>query len=164
MKTTYLLPARLKKFGWLILIPSLLLGIPAAIFEWSPAFLDLNVLSLFPDNQNPFVSAQENSRFIGLTENNILNELLGIATIIGALIVAFAKEPDEDEYISKIRLECLVWATYWNFGILVVAFLLVYDIQFYWVMLFNMFTIPLLFTLRFNWLVWKLRKAISDEE
>ena len=84
-------------------------------------------------------------------QNNILNEILGISTIIGGLIVAFSREPDEDELILRIRLECLVWAIYWNYGILLIAFLFVYDFSFYWVMIFNMFTPLLLFVIRFNW-------------
>ena len=93
----------------------------------------------------------------GFIENNVLNEILGVLIIVSGLIVAFSKEFDEDELISKMRLETLVWTIYWNYGILLAAFLLVYDFSFYWVMVFNMFTPLMLFIVRFNWLIRKFR-------
>jgi len=89
---------------------------------------------------------------------------VGIVLIISGLMVAFSKEKDEDEFISSIRLSSLVWATYWNYAILLVALILVYDLTFYWVMLFNMFTILVLFIVKFNWSIWRSRKLIGYEE
>jgi hypothetical protein len=54
--------------------------------------------------------------FIGIVNNNILNEILGVVIILSLLVVAFSKEKSEDEYISKIRLESLVWSVYLNYG------------------------------------------------
>jgi hypothetical protein len=96
--------------------------------------------------------------------NNILNDIIGILIIISSLLVAFSKEESEDEYISKIRLESLVWAVYVNYGILLFSFLIIYDISFLWVMLFNMFTILIFFIVRFNWQISKLKKSANYEE
>jgi len=158
MRINNLLPARFKKIGWLLLLPSLALGIPAVIFEWSPKFFELEVFAVFIDG------FPDDKRLFGFIENNILNELLGILTIVGGLMVAFSQEPDEDELISRMRLESLVWAIYCNYGILILAFLLVYDLSFYWVMVFNMFTPLVLFITRFNWVIRKFRKSAIYEE
>jgi hypothetical protein len=101
---------------------------------------------------------------MGITKNNVLNEILGILIIIGALLVAFSKEKTEDEYIAKTRLESLVWATYFNYGILLIAILFVYDLAFFWVMVFNMFTLLLFFIVRFNYMIFKLNKTETNEE
>ena len=153
MKPKFLLPAKYKKIGWILLIFGLLLGIPTVIMEWVPGFLDFKVLAISIDKLPNYEA------LLTFEDNNILNEILGISTIVGGLAVAFSQELDEDELISKIRLECLVWAIYWNYGILLVAFLFVYDISFYWFMVFNMFTPLLLFVIRFNWLLSKFRKS-----
>ncbi len=158
METTYLLPNRYKRIGWLFLIPAILIGIPTVIYSQEPELFNISVVGIFNSGIG------ETSEIIGIQENNFFNELVGIVLIISGLMVAFSKEKDEDEFISSIRLSSLVWATYWNYAILLVALILVYDLTFYWVMLFNMFTILVLFIVKFNWSIWRSRKLIGYEE
>ena len=99
-----------------------------------------------------------------MAENNVLNEIIGVILIISGLMVAFSKEKQEDEFISKLRLESLVWATYVNYAVLLVSMLFVFGISFLWVMIFNMFTILLFFIVRFNWQLRKLNKIVENEE
>ncbi|MBN1650867.1 MAG: hypothetical protein JW857_06040 [Bacteroidales bacterium] len=156
MKTNYLLPYSFKKIGWLIFIPSFILGILWLIFDFEPAFLDVNVIGLF---SHDFMKTRG---FIAIFENNIANELIGVFIIVSGIFVAFAKEKNEDEFISKIRLESLLRATYLNYGILVFALIFIYDKSFFTVMIVNMFTVLLFFILHFNWALYKSKKAISD--
>lgn len=158
MKVKYLLPTRYKRIGWFIFLPSILLGIPIVIFEAAPSFLDFKVFAIFIDE------AFGVQQLYGVIENNLLNEILGISTILGGLLVAFSKEFDEDELVASMRLESLVWAVYWNYGILILALVFVYDLSFYWVMVFNMFTPLVLFILRFNFQLRKFRKSTHHEE
>lgn len=158
MKTKYLFPAKYRSIGWLVFIPVTVLGLFSIILDWEPALFDVKVFGFFIDE----VFGVE--KLAGFTENNILNEILGILIILSGLLVAFSRERDEDELITKIRLESLVWATYWNYGILIVAFLLLYDLTFFWVMVFNMFTILYLFIIRFTLAVRKLKASASYEE
>jgi hypothetical protein len=139
-------------------VPCAIAGIVTVIWELEPAFLDLDVPAIFI---NEFFGKKQ---FIGIINNNILNEILGVLVIISLLLVAFSKERSEDEYISKIRLESLVWAVYVNYGILLVSFLFIFDLAFYWIMLFNMFTILLFFIIRFNWQISNLSKSVGYEE
>ncbi len=152
MKLNYLFPSKYKKIGWMIFYPTLIFGLMTVIFDFEPEFLDINVFGVFIDE----IIGEK--KLIGIINNNILNEILGLLMIIGSILVAFSKEVDEDEFISKIRLESLVWATYMNFGILFLAFIFVYDLSFLWVMIFNMFTILIFFIIRFNWQIRKFRK------
>lgn len=97
-------------------------------------------------------------------ENNFLDESSSILAILGALFIAFSKEKSEDEFISKIRLKSLVWATYTNYAILILAILFVYDINFFFILIFNMFTLLVFFLIHFNWALYKLKNQTNDEE
>lgn len=158
MKVNYLFPNKYKKIGWLILIPAAIIGLITLILEYEPDFLDFKVPAIFIDE------LFGNKYLIGMVENNILNEVLGVLVIISSLLVAFSKEKSEDEYISKIRLESLVWAVYVNYGILLISFIFIFDLSFLWVMIFNIFTVLLFFIIRFNCQISKLKKSASNEE
>ena len=158
MKLNYLFPNKYKKIGWLILISSAIIGLISLILEFEPNYLDFNVPAIFIDE---FFG---DKHFIGIVNNNVLNEILGTLIILSSLLVAFSKEKSEDEYISKIRLESLVWAVYLNYAILLISFLFIFDLSFLWVMIFNMFTILLFFIIRFNWQISKLKKSAHYEE
>ena len=151
MKLNYLFPSKYKRIGWFIFIPTLIFGLFTIIFEYEPEILDTKVFAIFIDE------FFKEDRLLGMLDNNILNEILGIIMIISSVLVAFSKEVNEDEYISKIRLESLVWAVYLNYAILLLAFLFVYGMSFLWVMIFNMFTILIFFIIRFNWQIRKLK-------
>lgn len=157
MKSNYLLPHKLKKMGWFILIPATIFGFLTLIFEYEPVFLDCNMPSIVIEN------VVGKTRYFKIENNNLLNEIFAVLIIIGGIMVAFSKEKIEDEYIAKIRLNSLVWAVYINYGILLLAILLVYDISFLWVMIFNMFTILWVFIIRFNYKVYKLKLATNEE-
>lgn len=158
MKRTFLFPHRYKKVGWLFLLPSFMIGLFSLILEWEPTWLDCSVPAIFIDE----VFGQ--SELIGVVKNNVLNEICGILIIVGGILVAFSKEKVEDEFIAKLRLESLVWATYVNYAILLLAMVLVYDFSFFWVMIFNMFTTLIIFIIRFNWMIAKLKKNLRNEE
>jgi hypothetical protein len=158
MKINFLFPNKYKRIVWFILLPSLVAGFLTIALNYEPEFFDWRVPTLLADR------FMDENVFMGITENNVLNEILGISIIISALLVAFSKEKTEDEYIAKTRLESLVWATYFNYGILLVAILFVYDLAFFWVMVFNMFTLLLFFIVRFNYQIYKLNKSQGHEE
>ncbi|TYC08771.1 hypothetical protein ES677_14115 [Bizionia gelidisalsuginis] len=158
MKVNFLFPNKFKKTGWFLLIPSAILGFITLKYEYEPNFLDFDIPAVFIDD------LFKDKQLLGMVKNNILNEIFGILIIISSLLVAFSKEKLEDEYISKIRLESLVWAVYVNYGILLFAFLFIFDFSFLWVMIFNMFTVLIFFIIRFNWQISKLKKSAYYEE
>ena len=159
MKLNYLFPNKYKKIGLLIFIPSAIIGLATLIFEFEPNSLDFNMPAIFVDEL-----FSVNKKTFRMVTNNILNEILGVLIVISTFLVAFSKEKSEDEYISKIRFESLAWAVYFNYAILILTLLFIYDFAFLWVMVFNMFTVLLFFIVRFNWQISKLKKSASYEE
>jgi len=162
MKTQYLLPNKFKKIGWLIFIPVSLLGILWLIFE--PLFeqkLDLLEFNVFALVSGGILN---DTYVFQVIENNILDEFIGVLFIISSIFIAFSKEKTEDEFIAMIRLESLVWATYINYGVLILALIFVYDIPFFWVLVFNMFTTLIFFIIRYNWALNNSKKSIENEK
>lgn len=158
MNANYLFPNRFKKIGWLLLIPGILLGIVFLFLNGEIEFLNITVFSIVG---HPLLDQPTYFTFI---ENNILDEIAGLLIIIGALLIAFSKEKYEDEFIARVRLESLVWATYLNYIILILTIIFVYDMAFFWVLVFNMFTILLFFVIRFNWALSQSKNQLQDEE
>jgi hypothetical protein len=158
MKTNYLLPNQFKKPGWFLLASGIILGLISSITHTEPGFLDIKVFAIA--NQSIFSDAE----YFTFIDTNILDEIIGLLLIIGSIFIALSKEKLEDEFISKIRLESLVWATYINYAILVLTIIFVFGLSFYWVLVFNMFTILIFFIIRFNWVLYKSKKMIPDEK
>lgn len=158
MNINYLFPHKYRRIGWLLFIPAAILGTYAVCYEWQPDLFDVTVPAFFIDE----LFGEE--KFFGLVETNILNEIFGFFTIIGLLLIAFSKEKQEDEYILKVRLESLVWAVYLNYIVLLVSLWMFYDMAFFWVMLFNMFTILVFFIVRFNMQLSRAQKSLAYEK
>ncbi len=158
MKQNFLLPKVFKKIGWLLFIPGIILGMVYLILEDEIHFLDLTVFAIADEE------VLSKTAFFSVVKNNVFDELIGLLLIAGGLFIAFSKEETEDEFIAKIRLESLVWATYINYVILMLSVIFVYGMSFFWVLVFNMFTLLLFFIIRFNWALRKSKNLISDEK
>jgi len=159
MKTKLLLPNYLKKIGWILLIPSALFGLFIIISDFEFKFLDMKVFTIYSGSgvfQDPVL--------FGMIKANLTGTLIGILFLIGAIFVAFSKEKSEDEFITKVRLESLLWATYINHGVLIFCFLFFYEFEFLYVMIFNMFTILIFFIIRFYYILYRANKALSHEK
>jgi hypothetical protein len=158
MKTNYLFPNRFKKIGWLLFIPGIILGIVFLIYESDISLFNISVFAIAEEE------ILSDATYFSILRNNVLDEITSLLLIIGALLFAFSKEKSEDEFISKIRLESLVWATYMNYVILILAIIFVFNMTFFWVLVFNMFTLLVFFLVRFNWALYKFKNQIRDEE
>ena len=84
--------------------------------------------------------------------------------IISGLVFAFSKEKIEDEMTEKVRLDSLVWATYFNYITFLFCTWFVYGVVYLNVLMFAVFTHLLFFVIRFNWKMYQIRKANYDEE
>jgi hypothetical protein len=158
MKTNFLLPNYFKRIGWLIFFPGVVLGIFYFLRNPESTFLNMKVFSLM--NQPLFGE----TAYFSLTRTDLHDEIAALLIIIGALFIAFSKQKSEDEFISKIRLESLLWATYMNYFVLIFAIIFIYDLIFYKVMIFNMFTILVLFIIRFNIVLYYSKRQLAHEE
>jgi len=156
MSNKLLLANKYKKVGWIIFIPSIILGLYKLIVGFEPTWLNVKVFSIFPS----FFG----KKYFNLVQVDLSTTILGILIIVGALLVGFTKEKNEDEFIAKIRLTSLLWAVLVNYLLLLIAFIFIYDTAFLNVMIYNMFTVLLIFIIRFNYILYKNSKSVSDEK
>lgn len=157
MSTKLLFPHSFKIIGWILLIPSFVLTILFS-FELISSELNATVFAFFSDE------LFGKSRIFQFIEVDILPTIVGICFIIGGLFVAFSKLKVEDEYISDLRLSSLLWAVYVNYALLLLAFIFVYNMPFLTVMLYNMFTVLIIFIIRFHFILYTTSKQLANEK
>lgn len=157
MKTNYLLPYKFKALGWVLFILGIVGGLYVLTTNYEQDILSTNVLSIYKGES---LSGKE-SGFFKIIKNDILDEIVALFIIVGGMFVTFSREKVEDEFIYKLRKDSLVWAVIFNYSVLLIAILFVYDFAFFDVLVFNMFTPLIFFILRFNFLKLKSR---SHEE
>jgi hypothetical protein len=158
MKSKYLLPNRFKPIGWIVLILSICYYILFSLPFLKDIEIWVNVFAIYSDE---FLGE---SAFFKIVENDIFDEIFCVLFIIGACFVAFSKEKIEDEFISKIRLESLLWATYVNYILLLLAIIFVFGLSFFMILIFNMFTILIFFIIRFNWILYRSKRNMAHEK
>lgn len=145
MKSKLLLPHYFKWIGLALLLPCVILG---AFFMHADFTLEMLQ-----------VEASQQVKFISANNNNLTDELALTGIIVALLMIAFAKEKQEDEFIHFIRLESWQWAVLLNFVLLILATWLLYDFDFLNVMVYNMLTVLVIFIIRFQFLVWRNKKS-----
>jgi hypothetical protein len=75
------------------------------------------------------------------------------------MLIAFSKEKIEDEAIQFFRLASLQWAVIVNYVVLIICILGLYGGIFFSVMTYNMFTILIIFIIRFRYVLFQHNKA-----
>ncbi len=163
MTQALLLPHRFKKIGWFILVPATILGIILAIGDFDTEWFSTRVFAFFSDEINSGQFA-EGGKLFSFIHTNVTNTIIGVLFLVGALLTAFSREKQEDEYIEKLRLSSLLWAVWVNYLLLLLAFIFVYGFAFLNVMIYNMFTILIIFIARFNYILFQNRKGVTDEK
>jgi hypothetical protein len=147
MISKLLFPSRFKLIGLIILIPSLLLGIAYRFFDVGIGFLSVHL-----NGKDVFGGGVQN-----LTDETALTGI-----IAGLLMIAFAREKQEDEFISKIRLESLQWAVLVNYILLIIATWVVYNASYIDVMMYNMLTVLIFFIIRFHIMLARNKSSLTD--
>ena len=156
MSKSLLLSNKFKKVGWFILLPSAIVAVCFTITNYDPNYLNGKMFSIFP--------SMPNEKYFAFINVNFENTIVGSLCIIGGLLVGFSKEKNEDEFISKLRLSSLLWAVLVNYLLLLIAFVFIYDLAFFSVMVYNMFTVLIIFIIRFNYILFKNSKSLSNAE
>jgi len=153
-----LFPYRYKKVSGLVFYLTTLVGaiIYLTDFEFGSNFV-VKIPALIYD---PIIG-NKNGIWI---ENGILDELITIVLIISGIIHSFSKEKMEDEYISSIRLQALTWSIYVNYSLVLLATLLVFGLAYFHVMIIHLFSLIILFNLRFQLKLRSYYKSGTDEE
>ncbi len=153
MSNKLLLPNKYKLIGWYLLIPATILGI---FLKSVP--INTKVFAIFSDE---FFGE---GKFFSFIETDITSTIVGVVFIIGAMLVGFSKEKREDEFIEKLRLSSLLWAVWVNYILLFLSLIFIYGTAFLTVMIYNMFTVLIIFIIRFNYILYKNSKVVSDEK
>ncbi len=136
MKRSLLLPYSFRKIGWIIMIPSIILG----------AYM------LIDGSLNGWLKLDESESWE--TVVRILNNIAIIGTIVGSVFISCSKEKVEDEMISAMRTNSLLLSLYIDFGLLIVASLLFYEFDFLSIMFLQLCALPVLFVI-----IWEVSKA-----
>ena len=100
----------------------------------------------------------------GFDASPTVNNIALIGIIVGGVLATCSRERIEDEMISHLRLNSLLVALYINYALLIVAALVVYNLDFLQVMIYHMFTILIVFMVVFRYQVWRTQKGEGDEE
>ena len=144
MKNKFLLPEKFRQIGWVTFFLFFVLGIATEYSGFNiPGFYFVNAESIKYD---------------------LTNELAFAGTIIGLLMIAFARHINEDELISKVRLESWQWAVIINYAILIILNFTFYDFGFLFVIIYNVFTLLLVYIIRFYYSLYLLTKNLIDED
>lgn len=148
----HLLPYRFKKIGWMLLLPATVVGIVLLITDFEGLAIPGKAFALWTDEVFGV------RKFFTLLDTNLTPTIVGVFFIVGAMFVCLSKEKVEDEYITKLRLNALLWAIVVNYSLLLICFIFIYGTPFLNIMVYNMFTILILFILRFNYVLVKSLK------
>ena len=150
MEKIFLLPNGFKKVGWIILVPTFVLGVLMTIdgYNGFPSFL-------LPEWIPLAMKRVLTSDWVG----KILNNVAIIGICLGCLFVACSRERVEDELIGRLLI-----ALYINSSVLIILSLFCYELLFLNVLVFNMFTNIIIFLIVFEMKLWKLKKSLRDEE
>jgi hypothetical protein len=153
-----LLPHQFKKVGWLLLVPASILGVILILTDLDSMPMYIRVFTFVNDEVLGHV------QYFSFSRVNITTTLIAILFIGGALLVGFSKEKREDEFISSLRQSSLLWAVLVNSILLLAAFLFIYGTVFLNVMLYNMFTVLIIYIARFNYILYRNSRSVPDEK
>ena len=142
----YLFNYKYKKIsGWIfyLLIP---VGLFLLLTERIQDIFVVNVFSIFSSIS---VLGSERTGF-GWIENGLGDEVFTLLIIVSGIVNSFSSEKIEDELISRIRLESLSLSLFISFGLIIISTFLVYNLNYMYVLVSNLFLIILLFNLIFK--------------
>ena len=157
MKTNrYLLPTYFKVIGWIISVPSAL-----AVF----IYLFSKPWDALPPQPFQFFSELWH-RIFGIFSCDSIKvaTICMVLLMAGLLFIAFSKEKMEDEYITKLRGDSLIWAVIANAVLMIILSATVYGVWFLYVAFFNLYTVLILFIIKFNIALNCLKKRSGNEE
>lgn len=154
MKTQFLLPFKFKKAG-LYMLPLFVIMACIEVFGNESLTQSIWVLplpSIFNDG-----SLNDSSWFTIVTDS-IYNEIWVIGILLSLSFIALAREKEEDEMISKIRLESMAWALWAILILFAFETLFIFGFSYMEFTFLTLFIYLLLFIFKFNYEMYKVRK------
>lgn len=141
MNNSLLIHNKYKVIGWVIFLAFGILGLSCIITEFKiPGF------QLYYPDEGPAGS-----------DYNLTNEFAMLGITLGLLMIVFAREKIEDEYISMLRLKSLQWAVLINYIILIIINFSLYGLGYVFIITYNIWTLLFVFILKFYWNLYQLK-------
>ena len=147
---SYLFSNKFKKTSGVVFYLSILVGLFLLLTDKIRDIFVVNVFSIFSYEW----IGSERTGFCWI-ENGLGDEIFTLLIIVSGLINSFSKEKIEDELISRIRLESLSLSLFISFGLIIISTFLVFNINYMYVLVFNLFLIIFLFNLIFKFRLFK---------
>ena len=164
MKKSYLFPTYFKKIGWIITLPVLLYILISIIFDLKWDFNFYMPAIYYDGDIGSFFGNKKESGFFTIAGTTFSTTLLPIIIVIGLSFIAFSKNKNEDEYISKIREQSLVWSMIVGYFIIILFTLFLYGTVYITVVIYDVYIFLILFVCKFNFELYRLKKSLKNEE
>ncbi len=148
LKATFSLPHRFKKIGLVIVIPCII-----AYILYSAEIYDFPFLK---------TGVHQDASFFENVNYTYVDEILLTGMIIGLVMMAFAREKAEDEFIVSIRLRSLQSAVLLNYALLLIFNWFFFESNFMRMLIYNMFTVLILFVIWFNITYWRNNSLTAE--
>ncbi|MCX6167249.1 MAG: hypothetical protein NT021_04615 [Sphingobacteriales bacterium] len=142
MKNRFLFPHSYRRIGWLLFVPFLVFGLAVLNHDFQFDFLEISF------EKSPSPGTFES--IFSVNTINLSDEIATLGMILSLLFIAFSKEKIEDERVAQIRLDSLHFAVYLNYAVLAIQVIFVHGTAFLDVMVYNMFSVLLLFIIRYR--------------
>ena len=162
MKKSYLFPTYFKKIGWIIILPTLLFVLINIILQEKYLNFRFKALAIIDDSIR--IGLPEKDTFFTIAETSFLSTLFPVLMIVGFVFIAFSKEKNEDEYISKIREQSLVWSVLVTCLILIFAILFIYGMAAFYVFWLDFLLFLLVFVIKFKIEIFRFRRSVKKNE
>ena len=128
--------------------------IPVGLFLFlTERIQDIFVVNVFSIFSYEWIGSERTG--FGWIENGLGDEVFTLLIIVSGIVNSFSKEKIEDELISRIRLESLSLSLFISFGLIIISTFLVYNLNYMYVLISNLFLIILLFNLIFKFRLYK---------
>ncbi len=109
----------------------------------------------------PVVAYEEpfgDKSYFTFTKVAVYDTVISLLFLIGLMFIAFSKIKREDEYSYSIRLSSWLWAVWMNCIFMVLSFVFFYGMSFFAVMVCNLYSMLIIFILRFYYQLYKSSK------
>ena len=162
MKSNYLFPTMCKKIGWVLFVPFAILGIIFLVNSSLLPEVKWNPIVLYTGSQLTD-HGQIPGEFFKTINDDMKEEIIVWGLAIALSLIAFSREKDEDELVEQLRAKSLVWSLKANVVLLIIATLILYSeyyLTFAWIYMFSVF---LLFIIRFEFELYRFRHSSHEE-
>ena len=162
MEKSILFPNQFRKIGLTLISISILLII---IYQFGAlSFLEnISVFAIY-NSGTPLDESESAPEFFKIIQDNFIFEVIISISIVGLVFFGFSKRKNEDKLIEKIRLNALLWATYIHFALYLLFTLFTFGLFYLNFMLIGIFTILIIYILRFEFKVHQLNKAANEKQ